>query len=317
MLNTDQHNPQVKKRMEVSDFIKNNRGINEGQNLPESILRGIFEDISTNEIKLKDHKKQDDVDDVKILIKPKKNGDRVETPKINLHSTIKQYNGATRDLSTLDDYFKPAEPKEFVEANHFGHIKPMFHIVWMSCLISVSSFLQNSGDINSTKVCLEGFKNAIHICSVSNLQLEMKAFLTNLRKYVDLGPLVDLREKNIEACKTIIDIAINDGESFRGHWDPVVKCLSELERLQSIGLTQPDQSRFLFLIRSLEQRKLDYEHIEEMFALVCSQSITLSVDKIFTQSAKLSIEPVCEFAKSLCNMSWDEIISSSSRVFIN
>ena len=54
MLNVDQHNPQVKKRMSKQEFIKNNRGINSGQDLPEEILSAIFDDIATNELRLKD-----------------------------------------------------------------------------------------------------------------------------------------------------------------------------------------------------------------------------------------------------------------------
>jgi brefeldin A-inhibited guanine nucleotide-exchange protein len=54
MLNTDAYNPQVKKRMTKVDFIKNNRGINDGSDLPEEFLSEIFEDIANNEIRMKD-----------------------------------------------------------------------------------------------------------------------------------------------------------------------------------------------------------------------------------------------------------------------
>ena len=54
MLNTDAHNPQVKKRMTKPDFIKNNRGINDNTDLPEELLSEIFDEIVTNEIRMKD-----------------------------------------------------------------------------------------------------------------------------------------------------------------------------------------------------------------------------------------------------------------------
>ena len=38
MLNTDLHNPNVKHRMTKAGFIKNNRGINNGNDLPEEFL---------------------------------------------------------------------------------------------------------------------------------------------------------------------------------------------------------------------------------------------------------------------------------------
>jgi len=54
LLNTDAHSPQVKKRMTKTDFVKNNRGINDGEDLPEELLHNIFDDIVSNEIRMKD-----------------------------------------------------------------------------------------------------------------------------------------------------------------------------------------------------------------------------------------------------------------------
>jgi brefeldin A-inhibited guanine nucleotide-exchange protein len=54
MLNTDAHNPQVKKRMTKADFIRNNRGINDNADLPEALLSDIFDGIVSNEIRMKD-----------------------------------------------------------------------------------------------------------------------------------------------------------------------------------------------------------------------------------------------------------------------
>lgn len=54
MLNTDAYNPQVKNRMTKEDFIKNNRGINEGQDLPQELLIEIYDDIYAEEIRMKD-----------------------------------------------------------------------------------------------------------------------------------------------------------------------------------------------------------------------------------------------------------------------
>lgn len=54
LLNTDAHNPQIKKRMTKPDFIRNNRGINDGQDLPEELLSSIYDEIVNNEIRMKD-----------------------------------------------------------------------------------------------------------------------------------------------------------------------------------------------------------------------------------------------------------------------
>lgn len=54
MLNTDAHNPRVKKRMTKADFIKNNRGINDNGDLPDQFLSDIYDDIVNNEIRMQD-----------------------------------------------------------------------------------------------------------------------------------------------------------------------------------------------------------------------------------------------------------------------
>lgn len=51
MLNTDQHNPQYKgRRMTEEDFIRNNRGNNEGSDYDREFLRSVYHAIRNNEI---------------------------------------------------------------------------------------------------------------------------------------------------------------------------------------------------------------------------------------------------------------------------
>ncbi|KAG7985328.1 hypothetical protein I3843_03G020100 [Carya illinoinensis] len=52
MLNTDQHNAQVKKKMTDEDFIRNNRKINGGKDLPCEFLSELYYSISENEIQM-------------------------------------------------------------------------------------------------------------------------------------------------------------------------------------------------------------------------------------------------------------------------
>ncbi|KAL7746998.1 hypothetical protein RI367_007611 [Sorochytrium milnesiophthora] len=54
MLNTDAHNPAVVKKMSLHDFLRNNRGIDDGKDLPATLLKRLYYDIVSNEIKLSD-----------------------------------------------------------------------------------------------------------------------------------------------------------------------------------------------------------------------------------------------------------------------
>ncbi|CAH9092529.1 unnamed protein product [Cuscuta epithymum] len=52
LLNTDQHNSQVKKKMTEEDFIRNNRRINGGQDLPRELLSELYHSICESEIRM-------------------------------------------------------------------------------------------------------------------------------------------------------------------------------------------------------------------------------------------------------------------------
>lgn len=54
LLNTDAHNPHIKRRMTKADFVKNNRGINDNGDLPEDLLSQVYDDIISNEIVMND-----------------------------------------------------------------------------------------------------------------------------------------------------------------------------------------------------------------------------------------------------------------------
>jgi len=50
MLNTDAHNPQVKNKMTVEQFAKNNQGINAGKDLPFTYLEDLYHRIVDEEV---------------------------------------------------------------------------------------------------------------------------------------------------------------------------------------------------------------------------------------------------------------------------
>ncbi|KAL8240710.1 hypothetical protein R6Q59_014065 [Mikania micrantha] len=52
LLNTDQHNKQVKRKMTEDDFIRNNRRINGGNDLPREYLSELYHSICENEIRM-------------------------------------------------------------------------------------------------------------------------------------------------------------------------------------------------------------------------------------------------------------------------
>ena len=56
LLNTDAHNPQIKpqNRMTKPQFFRTTSGINDGGDIPEEVVSSIYDDIKSNEIRMKD-----------------------------------------------------------------------------------------------------------------------------------------------------------------------------------------------------------------------------------------------------------------------
>lgn len=131
---------------------------------------------------------------------------------------------------------------QYFSASHFVHVRPMFEVAWIPFLAGLSGPLQNTDDLEIVDLCLDGFKNAIRIVCFFDLELERNAFVSTLGKFTFLNNLGEMKTKNMDAIKTLLDIAVNEGNNLKGSWREVLSCVSQLEHMQLIsgGLEVPD-----------------------------------------------------------------------------
>jgi len=258
MLNTDAHSVQVKKRMTKTDFIKNNRGINDGEDLPEELLHNIFDDIVSNEIRMKDEV------EAQIGANIPASGPGIANALANVgrdlqkEAYVMQSNGMANRTEVsiihhrLSQYFESSASQalfrtmvrsqrrgssnndQFFSASHFVHVRPMFGVAWMSFLAGLSGPLQETDDLEVVDLCLDGFKNAIRIVCLFDLELARNAFVTTLAKFTFLNNLGEMKPKNMEAIKALLDVAVTEGNSLKGSWQEVLTCVSQLEHMQII-----------------------------------------------------------------------------------
>lgn len=134
---------------------------------------------------------------------------------------------------------------QFFSASHFVHVKPMFELAWIPFLAGLSGPLQDTDDLEIVELCLEGFKNAIRIVCFFDLELERNAFVTTLAKFTFLNNLGEMKTKNMDAIKTLLDVAVTEGNNLKGSWHEVLTCVSQLEHMQLIssGVEMPDASK--------------------------------------------------------------------------
>ena len=343
MLNVDQHSKKMKgARMTPEDFIKNNRGINDNADLPEEYLRAIYTEIANSEIVL-DTEQQAIADQV------------VTQPSVSLAAGIGQaLTGGGRDLqreahvqaseamaNKTEQLYKQllraqrrtaaALPvSKFIPASSSKHVGPMFEVTWMPFLTALSGQAQDH-NIEIVRLCIEGVKLAIRISCLFNLENPRQAFVSFLARFTNLYNLSEMKAKNVEALKVLLEVAYTEGNLLKESWRDILTCVSQLDRFQliSAGIDEravPDvlktqsqpkgapASRKNLNVPNNRRRQTSQPSSAQYQADVAEESrstdMIRGVDRIFTNTANLSGEAIVDFVKALTQVSWQEIQSS-------
>ncbi|KAI0032389.1 hypothetical protein K488DRAFT_78525 [Vararia minispora EC-137] len=298
LLNTDAHNPQIKKtsRMTKEDFVKNNRGINENADLPRELLSDIYDEITTNEIRM-----QGEVE-ASLMKDPGAPGLAGTLATVGRDMQREAYMLQSSSMANKTERKSSRADDQFYSASHFVHVKPMFEVVWLSFLAALSGPLHETDDLETVELCLDGFKHAIRIVCFFNMELERNAFVTTLGKFTFLNNLGEMKSKNMEAIKALLDVAVTEGNNLKGSWHEVLSCVSQLEHMQLItsGVDVPDHRK----------GKLRRMPNEELANESRSTHITVAADMVFSLSHFLSGTAIVDFVQALCDVSWEEIQSS-------
>jgi brefeldin A-inhibited guanine nucleotide-exchange protein len=316
MLNTDSHNKQVKSKMTKADFIKNNRGIDNGKDLPQSLLESIFDEIQVNEIVLKEEIIQAKMKEKDVgIIEARQRMDSVQQYAATSESIALKTEALLNSLLGI-----PVNPDavKFFSANHLEHVKPMFINVWAPILAGVSWPLQESNDLETFEVALAGLKYAINISCFFDLNVEKKAFISTLCKYAQFTDYNESKAaRTLMAAKVLLDVAFTHGDLLGEYWKDVVECISALEKLQltnrdgSTEFVEADARRASVDIKT--QRKRPSPFSDVISSEANSQSITVAVDRIFNNSKNLSGAAIVDFIKYLAELSLKEISATSER----
>ncbi|KAL2352495.1 hypothetical protein BJ546DRAFT_987899 [Cryomyces antarcticus] len=344
MLNTDQHSVKMKgRRMTPEDFIKNNRGINDSADLPDDYLRGIYDEIAHNEIVL----------DTEREIAA--NLGMASQPAGGFTTNISQVLATVgRDLqreafaqaseemaNKTEQRFKSLLKAQrrgasntvlakYIPATSFKHVGPMFEVTWMSFLTALSGQAQESNDLETIKLCMEGQRLAIRIACLFDLENPRQAFVASLARFTNLYNLSEMKAKNIEALKILLEVAQHEGNLLKESWRDILTCISQLDRFQliSTGVNEeavPDVLRIHVQPRGPPPGRRSLQvpnrppnrssisvanYRSEIAEESRSAEMIRGVDRIFTNTANLSGDAIVHFVKALTQVSWQEIQSS-------
>lgn len=177
MLNTDLHNPQVKKnKMSREQFVKNNRGIDNGKDLPRRFLEEVYDDIAQNPMHIKGSTfvpKSKETTQSAIDVD-------LEKFRSNVARSVTQADELMKDLSQMYFTFNFVGVDTSISPEL---IKVLFERVWFYLLALVTSILcDNQSDLTMTMHCLDLLRYCISTCLFLNMPVERRAFCNLLTK---------------------------------------------------------------------------------------------------------------------------------------
>ncbi|KAF1992505.1 hypothetical protein K402DRAFT_366761 [Aulographum hederae CBS 113979] len=342
LLNTDQHSLNMKgKRMDHEDFIKNNRGINDGGDLPREYLIGIYDEINKNEIILNSEREtaanlgivQQQPGGIAATIGNALSGRDLR--KEASAQASQEIANKTEHLykSLLRSQRRKMTVSKFVPATSFKHVGPMFLVTWTPFLTALSGQAQDTHNLETIKLCMEGLKLAIRIACIFDLEDPRQAFVASLARFTNLYNLSEMKAKNVEALKVLIEVAQVEGNHLKESWRDILTCISQLDRFQllSVGVGEdavpdlqrrtqpksrpgPGQRRSNLQVPS--RRARSGGSISNFQSDIAEESrsadMVRGVDRVFTNTANLSGDAIVYFVRALTQVSWQEIQSSGN-----
>jgi brefeldin A-inhibited guanine nucleotide-exchange protein len=233
-------------QMTKADFIRNNRGIDDGKDLPEEYLGALYDKIVRNEIKMKadssaPQSKQENsfnrllgLDGILNLVNWKQN----EEKAVGANGLL---------IRHIQEQFKSNSRKSesaYHVVTDVAILRFMVEVCWGPMLAAFSVTLDQSDDRVATSQSLQGFRHAVHVTAVMGMQTQRDAFVTSVAKFTYLHCAGDMKQKNVDAVKAIISIAIEDGDHLQEAWEHILTCLSRIEHLQLLGEGAPSDATF-------------------------------------------------------------------------
>lgn len=349
MLNTDLHSSHIKNKMSLDEFLENNQGIDNGQDLPREFLVGLFNEIANNEIKLLSEQHQAMLAEDENVVLPNQ-----QSSAFNFFSTRdlqrEAYMQVSKEIASKTELvFKNLSKTKikndgdiYYAASHVEHAKSIFENLWMSFLAALTPPFKEYNDLETTNKCLEGLKISIKISSIFSIDDARQSFIGALVQFCNLQNIEEIKIKNVNAMIDLLEIAISEGNYIKESWKDILLVISQIERLQLISKgidrnTIPDvtQARvtnprasidsvrttsqpYFFDIWSKRatpmELALEKHHNQklspDMVKYISSSELVVLMDNVFTKSGDLSANAIIDFIRALTQVSLEEIESS-------
>jgi brefeldin A-resistance guanine nucleotide exchange factor 1 len=229
MLNTDLHNPTIKNvsRMTCEQFIRNNRGLNDGENLPEDMLKGLYTSIKDSEIQL-----QRDIGEFISHAEPTHRASEMRAAWDDLLSK----NVATALFTTVDE-----ARRTMYQAG--VHEKDMFLTIAKPAMKALSSAFVRSWDDGTVVDALKGFEQMAKISTYFGLDKLLNEILTFLLNH---------GRDYINGCISLEYAGIDSGAPIN----------QSPEDDETMSIVDPDSPLPHVLLKVREYVSVDYKRVD-------------------------------------------------------
>ncbi|KAL0403408.1 UNVERIFIED_CONTAM: Brefeldin A-inhibited guanine nucleotide-exchange protein 5, partial [Sesamum radiatum] len=276
------------------------------ESAPKELLEEIYDSIVKEEIKMKD-------DPAGILTNSKQKPGVEEGGLINiLNLALPRRSSSTEPkpeneaiLKQIQAIIKDQGGKKgiFYTSHRIELVRLMVEAVGWPLL---ATFSVTMGELDSKPrigLCMEGFKEGIHITHVLGMDTMRYAFLTSLIRYNFLHAPRDMRGKNVEALRTLLTLCDTEIYAFQDSWFAILECISRLE----YAVSWPAMSATVMQGSNQISRDAILQSLRELAGKPTEQ--------VFVNSIKLPSETVVEFFTALCSVSAEELKQIPARVF--
>ena len=218
MLHTDAHHPNVKSRMTLEQFLANNRGIDDGKDLPREFLEDLYNGIRSKKIFCSTGTS---LPSSSLLTREQ----RADLFKAQAAEALTQ----ARSRSEIRH-----DERCFHKANSPLLVQPMFEAIWGGVLASLTMTFEQATDPKMYKLCLRGMADCVHIASHCFIAEPLQTLVDSFAKFTALKfkKLDEIKQKNIDCCNTLMRIALSDGNFLKEAWPIVVDQMSELDKIR-------------------------------------------------------------------------------------
>eukprot|EP00742_Colponemidia_sp_Colp-10_P009616 GILJ01010503.1.p1 GENE.GILJ01010503.1~~GILJ01010503.1.p1 ORF type:complete len:1514 (+),score=239.29 GILJ01010503.1:28-4569(+) len=221
LLNTDLHKEGVKRKMSCEEFVRNNRGINNGKDFPIEYLTQIYESIRDNEIRMLTLHQDD-----------------IVAGDVHMH----KWDGVLQRSKSIGTFTNTSteEPAGLNE-------RDMFNIIWeSSTLATLSLIFEITQDLRIVQLTMDGFHSFARMAVYYDMGEVFNNLVVSLCKYFVKffdksgdDPILSLYSSHRSqiALEGMLLIVRQNIDWLRESWTNVLDCILLLHHMQLLPAT--------------------------------------------------------------------------------